>query len=137
MKSDIDIKDDVYGIIKGSALESAVSGKICKSGHRPDYKPSESPKEDIVISVLANETAQTQEAIVNVNIYVKDVQRGSWVEENQPRLRELCSIAFNVLEVAHADGFRFHISSQRIISTEDAVGEHIINNRIIYKQINE
>ena len=31
MKSDIDIKDDIYKHIKGSALEKAVTGKLCKS----------------------------------------------------------------------------------------------------------
>ena len=31
MKSDIEIKDDVYKIIKGSELEKAVTGKLSKT----------------------------------------------------------------------------------------------------------
>lgn len=45
MKSDIEIKDDIYQIIKGSALEKAVTGKLKKT-----RRPANSNKEDIVIS---------------------------------------------------------------------------------------
>lgn len=68
MKSDIDIKDDIYKHIKGSALEKAVTGKLCKASKRP----ANSNKEDIIISILDNGSGQMQEAFVNVNIYVKD-----------------------------------------------------------------
>lgn len=45
MKSDIEIKDDIYQIIKGSTLEKAVTGKLKKT-----RRPANSNKEDIVIS---------------------------------------------------------------------------------------
>ena len=77
MKTDIDIKDDMYGIIKGSALSKAVTGKLSKT-----LRPAGSYKEDIVISILANNNAQLQEAYVNVNIYVKDNARDGQSEEN-------------------------------------------------------
>lgn len=31
MKSDIEIKDDIYKHIKGSLLEKVVNGKLCKA----------------------------------------------------------------------------------------------------------
>lgn len=47
MKSDIEIKDDIYKHIKGSLLEKVVNGKLCKASKRP----SNSDREDIVISI--------------------------------------------------------------------------------------
>ena len=85
MKSDIEIKDDIYQIIKGSALEKAVTGKLKKT-----RRPANSNKEDIVISILENGSGQVQEAFVNVNIYVSDDVRDGQAEENSSRLRQLC-----------------------------------------------
>ena len=99
MKSDIDVKDDIYGHIKGSALEKAVTGKLSKT-----KRPNGSDKEDIVISVLANQNGQIQECFVNVNIYVADLYRGNQAEEDTIRLRELCNIAEGLLKVGFGDG---------------------------------
>ena len=62
MKTDQEIKQEVYDYIKGSVLEEAVNGVLTKR-----KRPLNSKKEDIVISVLANVNAQRQEAFVNVN----------------------------------------------------------------------
>lgn len=83
MKSDIEIKDDIYQIIKGSTLEKAVTGKLKKT-----RRPANSNKEDIVISILENGSGQVQEAFVNVNIYVSDDVRDGQAEENSSRLRQ-------------------------------------------------
>ena len=69
MKSDIEIAKFVNHKIKGTEHERNVSGKLSDRG-----RPNKSDKEDIVISVLANEgCGQIQRAYVNVNIYVKDL----------------------------------------------------------------
>lgn len=130
MKTDIDIKDDIYAVIKGSTLEKSVSGKLSKT-----LRPAGSCKEDIVISILANNNAQLQEAYVNVNIYVKDNTRNGQSEENSIRLRELCSMSRDLLERGYKDDFRYELSSQRVIAV-DGRGEHIINNKVLYQQVN-
>jgi len=79
MKSDIEIKDDIYQIIKGSTLEKAVTGKLKKT-----RRPANSNKEDIVISILENGSGQVQEAFVNVNIYVSDDVRDGQAERIRP-----------------------------------------------------
>lgn len=133
MKSDILIKDDLYRFIKSSPLASAVTGKICKTGVRPKG----SALEDIVISVIANMNGQIQEAVVNVNIYVKDdIKSDGQNQEATIRLRELCSIASETLEVGSGEDFRFTLESQRVIEVADTK-EHVINNRLNYKQVNE
>ena len=91
MKSDIDIKDDVYNIISSSKLKTAVNGSLCKR-ERPFYGTSTIGMEDICISVLANQTSQIQSAFVNVNIYVQDkavTKNGNTQKEQKTaRLRE-------------------------------------------------
>lgn len=133
MKSDILIKDDVHTFIKNSTLASVVTGKICKQGVRPKG----SDKEDVVISVIANQNGQIQEAVVNVNIYVKDdIKSDGQNQEATIRLRELCDTASEILEVGSGEDFRFTLESQRVIEVE-GTKEHVINNRLNYKQINE
>ncbi|WP_298072238.1 hypothetical protein [uncultured Bacteroides sp.] len=132
MKSDIEIKDDIYNHIKGSALEHAVTGKLCKASKRP----SGSDKEDIVISILDNGSGQIQQAFINVNIYVKDNIRNRQAEVNDPRCRELCKIAIEVLKVGRGAGFRFTLDKQRVMPV-NGKDEHFINNKLLYKQVNE
>lgn len=92
MKSDIEIKDAIYAVIKGSSLEKAVTGKLKKT-----KRPTSSDKEDIVISILDNGSGQMQKAFVNVNIYVPDYIRDGQAEENTIRLRELCKMSYELL----------------------------------------
>lgn len=101
MKSDIEIKDDVFKIIKGSILEQSVTGKLSKT-----RRPNNSNKEDIVISVLSSDASEVQEAYVNVNIYVADNIRDNQAEENSIRCRELCNIAKVLLKVQRNDEYR-------------------------------
>lgn len=133
MKSDILIKDDIYLYLSSSSLATAVNGKICKTGVRP----KDSEKEDVVISVVANENGQIQEAVVNVNIYVKDCIKSDGQNiEATIRLRELCNICSQILESGSGEDFRFTLESQRVIAVDDAK-LHVINNRLNYKQVNE
>ena len=135
MISDIEVRDNLYKFIKGSALESAVTGVLSKT-----VRPKNSDKEDIVISVISNVSAQIQEVYANVNIYVKDLtitKNGqSQNEMNVIRCRELCRLAFDLLEVGSGEDFRFEIESQRVIAVDD-IQHHVINNKILYKQIND
>lgn len=131
MKSDIDIKDDIYKIIKGSKLEKKVSGQLRKT-----IRPNNSNLEDIVISVLANNNGQMQEAYVNVNIYVPDVLRDNQNEENSSRLRVLCRESHELLNVGRGTDFRFVLESQRVLEV-NGKDEHVINNKLLYKQNNE
>lgn len=130
MKTDIDIKDDIYLFIKGSKLFYEVNGKLSKT-----VRPSGSNNEDIVISVLSNQNAEIQEAFVNVNIYVKDLIRDNQNEEDTIRLRRLCSIAKSLLNVGRGNDYRFVLDSQRVLAVEGK-NEHFINNKLLYRQCN-
>lgn len=129
MKSDIDIKDDLYRFINGSRLHSQTNGSLIKT-----KRDDNSGKEDIVISINANMPAQLQEAYVYVNIYVQNVLRDTVYIENTPRLRELCQMSYELLEVGRIDDARFTLEEQRVFETD--TNEHVITNKLLYRQCN-
>ena len=132
MKSDIDIKTDVFHRIQGSALANEVTGVVRKTGKRPKG----SKKEDIVISMLANQNGQIQNATVNVNIYVAAEIVNGQAEEKSLRLKTLCDLAGSLFEVFRGNDYRAHLIEQRVFEVEGA-DEYVINNKIEYKQVNE
>lgn len=131
MKSDIDIKDDVYKLIKGTALLAECTGTLSKR-----KRPHNSKNEDIVISVLSNQIAQKQEAFVNVNIYVADDEVDGQYEEKSSRLRTLCQMALKLFDSIRGNEFRLSLDTQNVLEVKE-IGEHIINNKLLYQIIND
>ena len=129
MRNDELIKLDVQDYIFTTELPDEVSGVV-----KRDRRPRGSEAEDVIISVLANENGQIQTATVNVNIYVKDNPAGNQFDPNHERLQQLADLSQRIFEVFRGDGFRAHLLSQRITAIEN---EHVITNKIEYKQNNE
>lgn len=135
MKTDIDIKDDVYRAVANSSLAQEVSGIVSKT-----LRPANSTAEDIVISVLASQNAEVQQAYVNVNVYVPDLDipysvGGETViqkEENTKRLRILCDKAKKLFELVIGDTYRITLDSQSVLASNTGE-EHIINNKLLYQ----
>ena len=111
MKSDIEIKDDIYKHISWR-----------RDGSRK--------------GILENGSGQIQEAFVNVNIYVKDNIRNGEAEMNDARCRELCKVAIQVLETGHGESYRFTLNKQRVLEV-NGKNEHFINNKLLYSFNNE
>lgn len=135
MKTDIDIKDDVYMLVSESALAGKVTGAISKT-----LRPANSRKEDVVISILANTNERPQSAYVNVNVYVPDSavkyevddQTVTQYEEDSARLREICNLCKELFETYVGDTYRITLDSQRVLSSSDD-GAHIVNNKLLYQ----
>lgn len=138
MKSDVDIKDDVWRVINKSALLKEVTGELKKTSIRPKGSRSE----DIIISILANDTKQKQVAYVNVNIYVADDNVDGQSEEQTTRLRKLCQMSFDLFDNVRGNDFRLSLTDpnfecgQRVIESV-GTSEHVINNKVLYQIINE
>lgn len=128
MKTDTEIRDIVYGIVKSSVLNDKVGGKIY-----PRKRPDNSDAEDIVIAVLANNLSSVQQSYINVNIYVKDLNVKGESIENTKRIRELSRIAMDALKVINND-YRLTLSEQRTIEAEE-IGYHIINNKMLLRYV--
>lgn len=130
MKSDGAIKTDVYRYIKASGFMNNVNGKLSKT-----LRPHNSREEDVVISILANEGTQLQTAIINVNIYIQDNDVDGQFEENCIRVEEICKLSWSLLETFRTSEYAAHAIEQRVYAT--STGEHVINNQIEYKLIND
>lgn len=133
MNSNAEIKDVVYALIKGSPLEIAITstgGSLYK-----DQRPTNSGKEDIVISVLDGLNGEFQELILNVNVYVRDLDRGNDKIENAARIKQLSRLAIDLLEEYYGNDCRLTIEKQLVLKVE-GVDEHCINNKILFTQIN-
>lgn len=127
MKSDIDIKDEIFQMLKGTELESEVSGELCKT-----RRPKNSKLEDIVIAVVANEGVERQEAVVNVNVYVEDNIIDGQPEEDTIRCREISNICKSVIKECHINGAWIRPSPPRVFEAQD-IPWHIVNNKIKYQ----
>lgn len=141
MKSDIEIQKFVRGKLINMELADAITGKVCDR-----ERPANSAKEDIVISVLANEGAgQIQTAFVNVNIYVSDIFNSvsdDW-ERDTIRCDYLCDLAKSLYSMREGDFIVIASQStpprvmQVGVEFEDGHTEHCISCRLFVKVSNE
>lgn len=132
MKNEMEIKDDIYHLLKDSDLIKNVSGKLSKT-----LRQDGSDKEDVVISVLSeNPDVQVQELYLNVNVYVADVKRGNQYEENTIRLRELMTLSKNAFDLAKGKGYRLTLEGQKSFEVPGK-NEHFINNKVLYHYCNK
>ena len=135
IKTDIDVKDELYAWIKTSSLitgENKVSGTVYK-----DQRPLNSDKEDIIISVLSRTAdSQIQDFIVNVNVYVKDSQRAKETVEDTPRIRTLSRLSANLFEYRNTGNMKIALSAQEVFKAND-IPWHVINNRLNISYNNE
>ena len=130
MKNDERIKQDVLEYLFTTPIPDAVTGVV-----KRDRRPTGSKKEDVIISVLANENGQNQSATVNVNIYVKDKPAGNQKDPDHLRLDFLADMSQRELSVFRGNGFRARLLAQRITAVGE--DEHVITNKIEFKQNNE
>lgn len=130
MKSDIAIKKDVYLYLKGTTLAAMVTGKLSRR-----KRPVNSDKEDILISVLAQEGTSEQSAEVLVNVYVADVNIHGQYEENDSRLEELAEQASKDMESFYGADYYCKLNSQRILAAANGQ-EHVISHRLRYRIVN-
>ena len=86
MKNDEQIKLEVLEYIFTTPLPDEVTGIV-----KRDRRPRGSEAEDVIISILANENGQIQDATVNVNIYVKDKPAGNQTDPDHDRFT-VCQI---------------------------------------------
>lgn len=133
MTSSNEIKTIIYKIIKGSPLENEI---ISKGGSLyRNSRPTNSNKEDIVISVLATRNAQFQMAYVNVNIYIPDISRDNDYIEDETRTKILQKKAIDLFkEIVHND-YKIEIESQETFKVQD-LNEHLINNKLLITILN-
>lgn len=131
MKTDEDIKTDMYRFLRTSPLMEAVTGSLSKT-----KRPKDSTLEDVVISVKSNENGEKQIAYVNVHVYTSGLRTDRQVEEDTTRLTVLCRICAGLFEMFRLENARCTLNTQRVMPV-DGTDEFLINNEIKYRITNE
>ena len=131
MKTDVEVRDDVYSLVKGSPIMEAVTG-----GLYAIRRPMDSEAEDVTVAVLANVPGDPQRAYVNVNIFVRDIKVDGRNEENIPRVRELSRVSYDALRSNTSGNTRIVLEEQRVYEVE-ATGEHMINCKLKYLHVED
>ena len=135
MKSNLDAIDVVFALLKGGQLSQAIDGKIYKL-----KRPTNSQAEDIVLNALPISPDIPQTCVVNVNVYVRNlnVKINGKPEQKMPdtaRIRALSKMACDELFDVAADDYYFYIAQQTTIEVEE-INMHYINIRISFHYTN-
>lgn len=132
MKTGSQIETDVFKIIKGSELATAIRGTIYREGMRP----LNATTEDAVVSFMTGLDNQVQTGALNLNIYVPDIDNGSGSKvKNGARCLELEVVAGRVIRSQVPGDYRFSLGA--IIQTFKAEGtsQHFVNAKIKFELI--
>lgn len=130
MKSEVDIRDDIYAYIKKTSLATAINGKIYT-----DKRGRNSQLEDVYIRVSAATFGQVQTAIVEVHIYVPNILRHSDSVRDTARERELARIAADVFAYHHDGLWTIKMESQTVMEVE-GIQQHDIICSLYYQHCN-
>lgn len=135
MKTESDIRNDLYAYITTSELKKEISGKIFKY---EEERPETSETEDIVIAPLTETPFNDiQEIIVMLRLYVKDLfdSVNNIYRADSIRLKELeniCKETFLAFRTGDARCVAENIKTFK----SDSTHEHCIVSRINYKFCN-
>lgn len=135
MKSNLQAVDIVFGYLKGSVLDEAITGEVMK--HR---RVANSTKEDVIINSLALNNTQLQKGILNVNIHVPNLSiptEQTGVRDNgypnSVRLNQLTDLAIPLLKDEWGTDYDFDIEQINLITEETSSFNNI---RIIFQALN-
>lgn len=120
---------DIYQLLMDSALSEEVSGKV----YYAETRPRDSKAEDIIVGYLAGVPADLQTLVVNVNIFVPDIDpwQNGVLTPDVARLAEIEAVAaewVNSLTVQTTGG-KYNVSLYDNIHSGEAneIGQHYVN----------
>ena len=123
------VLEDMYQLLKGSALAEMVSGGV----YYAETRPRDSKKEDIVVGYLAGVPADLQQIVVNINIFVPDLDpwRNGVFTPDIARLSAIetaAAVWVQSLGVDTTDG-KYNVSLYDNIHSGEAagIGQHYVN----------
>lgn len=137
MRTTFDLEDIIYQVLIASpALISTtatkLSGGIYKSGGRP--LGSVAVKEDIVIGTLPVNNAQVQQAVMNINIHVPNLNLliDNVQDKTKPdhvRLKVLTDLVIGLVDNKTISNYWFDVQQQHVFE-EPGANEHYSNIRL-------
>lgn len=126
------VESDIYALLLASELKTKIGGSIYKEGMRPVNAETE----DAVLSFLAGLDGQIQEGVLNLNIYVKDIDNGERdLVRNITRLRELEATANSFIQGLVASEYRISLGSTIQSFKAEGIKQHFVNVKIKFELI--
>jgi len=134
-KTSEEVEADIYAALKNSSIKDLISGKIYLNGTRP----LDARTEDGVITFLSGIDIQVQTGIVNVNIYVPNINNGQSKGlkiKDVKRCKEI-SMALQSFQLSIRILGEYYIELDSMIKTfeADEIEEYFVNCRLKFKRI--
>ena len=131
MKTAKDIQGDIITLLRGSGVESLISGDIYRAG----YRPRDSRLEDAVVIFTAGLPAQIQTGVVTIHIYVPDITLDGVQVEDGARTAVLERALQEWAESLTPAVSPYKFTLQATVSTEDApdIGQHFVVAMLRYE----
>ena len=135
MKSASQVLNDLYKVVQSSLLATSVKGNVYKEGTRP----LNSLTEDIVINFVSGTASQIQTGIVNINVFVPDIDNGSGnMVCNVSRCRDIEGIATAWIETMlddelyslNLESYRFALDEMMRTMRYEDNKQHLVNIRL-------
>lgn len=124
------IVGDIMELLRGSSLETIISGKIYRMG----YRPKGSKREDVIVIFTTGDPSQMQRGVVTINIYVPDKAfKDSFVEDGN-RCAELEVAAQRWVSSLTADKsyYRFGLMQTIYTESEPQINQHFVVVKLKY-----
>lgn len=129
-KTGDEVELDVFNIIKESPLAKEVAGIVYREGTRP----LDSKGEDIVVSFLTGLPGQFQTGVVNVNIYVPNIDNGSGVLiKDAGRCRYLGRKAEEVVSSLKPSDYKFYLGAMIQSYKAEKLDQYFVNVKIKFE----
>ena len=128
-KTGTQVLTDVYSWLRGSALAELVSGGV----YYAETRPRDSKLEDIVVGYLAGVPADLQTIVVNINIFVPDIDpwQNGVLTPDVARLKEIEEAVAEWSDslTVHTTGGNYQVSLYDNIHSGEAaaIGQHYVN----------
>ena len=134
MKTAKQIQGDIINLLKGSDLEKAISGKVYRNGLRP----TNSTKEDIIVTHTAGIGEQLQSGVITLNIFVEDVTMNKQKVENGKRTAELELLALNWFQGIEQSSDTYYFELKETIKTtkDNSRSQHFVVIKLNYEFLN-
>ncbi len=131
-----EIELKVFQLIKSSSIATEISGKVCRNGMRP-YG---STKEDCVVSFLTGLDGQIQDGVVNINVFVPDIDNGSeLLVKDVTRCTEIAGMMRDFTDSLTSSEYLFSLDGMiKTYRVEDVdVNQHFVNTRLKFKLLTD
>lgn len=125
------IEEDVFRIIKSSALNGNIKGKF----HRYGTRPKNADTEDVVVRFLDGVDGQEQSGVVLVHIYVPDKpNKDGETIEDIPRVKALENLLNVVVSGINDTEYLFKKDGTPQSYPAEGISQHFINMRLYYRR---